>query len=883
MNRCLFTPAFLLLTALTASCGGGGGSGGGSGGTTAPTVVAVFPSNGAGNVANNVTISAGFSTPMNAATLTPDTFKLVGTAPVAGAVNYTGLTATFTPNADLTAGTYTATITTGAKDVAGNPLAAAYTWSFTTGPSADTSPPTVSSTIPADGVNDVALDSVVTATFSESINAATLTNASFTLTGPSGGVSGTVTYDVASRTAGFSPSQALKNSTSYTAKISTGVTDAAGNALLADKTWTFTTVADTTPPTVLSTFPANGAAGVATNNTITANFSEPMNVASLTATTFTLNDSTGPVLGGAITSNGSSATLSVGLQGTTTYTATITTGATDAAGNPLANSYSWNFTTAVAPDTTPPSVVSKNPAGGATDISRSTAVSAIFSEAMNPSTLTASIFTLTNPGPVAASVNYNPATLTATLTPASKLPPLTTLTAQISGAQDAASNALPITTWSFTTRDGEWGSAQTIESNTGDALNPQVAFDSSGNAIAVWQQVDTGRVKIFANRYTASTASWGVPAVITHSSTDTAYDAVGPKVAVASTGEVIAMWQQGDGIQNNIWFNSFNGNVWATAAVVESAAGEAVNPQIAFDASGIATAVWQQHDGIRTNIYSSRYTSPAWSSPITITDPTTDNLGDAENPWIAIHPSGDVMVAWQQYDDSVSNPNRVTNIWANRYAVSGAGWGTPTKIDTDPGNAQFPHVVVDSSGNALAVWQQTDGNKFDIWANRYVTGSGWSMAETIEGDSNPAIRPHAAMDASGNSIVVWAALSQRYNFYANRLASTDFVAGSWGPAELIETANAGGVPNPRPQIMFDSNGHALAVWHDGDDVSGFGLSIWSNRYIAGTGWSAAQLIENVSTANASPPRLAVDNNGNAFAIWPQSDGRRVNIYINRFQ
>ena len=887
ISRFLFALALLLLTALTISCGGGGG-GGGSGGSTAPTVTAVSPMNGANGVASNVTISAGFSTPMNGATLTPDTFKLaMGATPVDGAINYTGLTATFTPNADLPAATYTATITTGVKDVAGNALAAAYTWSFSVSSAPDIDPPIVSSTIPVNGVTGVALNGTVTATFSETINAATLTNASFTLTGPgpSDVLSGTVTYDVASRTARFSPSQALKNFTIYTAKISTGVTDAAGNALAADYIWTFTTVADTTPPTVLSTFPANGATGVATNSTITANFSEPMAIGSLIAATFTLSNSTGPVSGGTITSNGSSATLSVGLLANTAYTATITTGATDAAGNALASDYSWSFTTAATPDTTPPSVVSINPVDGATGISRSTTVSAIFSEAMNPSTLTTSVFTLTNTGPVAASINYNPATLTATLTPNSILAPLATYTAQISaGAQDAAGNPLPLTTWSFTTRDGKWGSAQTIESDTGDAHNPSIAFDSNGNAFAVWQQNNGTRIDIFANRYSAATASWGTPEPITDITTNTpGLDAINPKIAISSSGEAIAVWQQNDGTRNNIWFNRFAG-AWGTAAVVELAAGEAVNPQIAFDASNVATAVWQQFDGARTNIYSSRYTA-AWSAPTALAHTVTDNMGNAENPQVAISANGSVMVVWQQL--TTASPSSIANIWANRY-VAGA-WGTAAKIEADEANsARYPHVAIDSSGNVLAVWQQTNGTINSIWANRYdAAGTGWLTAGTIENDSNPAISPHAAMDASGNSIVVWAALSplpsQRYNFYANRLASADFLSGSWGAAELIETASAGGVQDPQPQIMFDGNGHALAVWHDGDDVNGFGLSIWSNRYVAGTGWGAAQLIENVSTANASSPRLAVDNNGNAFAIWSQSDGRRANIYINRFQ
>ena len=77
-------------------------------------------------------------------------------------------------------------------------------------------------------------------------------------------MSGSVTYAGASHVATFTPTNPLIPSTTYSATIATGVRDVAGNALATSKTWSFTTgtVADTIPPTVISTVPAAGAAGV---------------------------------------------------------------------------------------------------------------------------------------------------------------------------------------------------------------------------------------------------------------------------------------------------------------------------------------------------------------------------------------------------------------------------------------------------------------------------------------------------------------------------------------------------------------------------------------------------------------------------------------------
>ena len=106
------------------------------GDTTAPTVISVIPENASTAVPINGYITATFSEAMKPATIDTTTFTVVGSTAAAGAVvlNAAGTTAIFTPSANLANNTvYTATITIGAEDAAGNALAAAYVWTFTTG------------------------------------------------------------------------------------------------------------------------------------------------------------------------------------------------------------------------------------------------------------------------------------------------------------------------------------------------------------------------------------------------------------------------------------------------------------------------------------------------------------------------------------------------------------------------------------------------------------------------------------------------------------------------------------------------------------------------------------------------------------------------------
>jgi len=171
---------------------------------------------------------------------------------VTGIVTYAGnagAIATFTPVSNLAPSTtYTATVTAAATDLAGNALAggglAPNPWTFTTGTAADIAPPTVISTVPANAATGVAINQAVNATFSKAMDPATISTATFTLVTGNAPVTGTVAYDVPSRVATFTPASNLTPNATYTATISTGVKDVAGNALasgVAPNPWSFTT------------------------------------------------------------------------------------------------------------------------------------------------------------------------------------------------------------------------------------------------------------------------------------------------------------------------------------------------------------------------------------------------------------------------------------------------------------------------------------------------------------------------------------------------------------------------------------------------------------------------------------------------------------------
>jgi len=138
--------------------------------------------------------------------------------------------------------TYTATVTTGVKDLAGNALASNLSWSFTTAAVVDNTPPTVTAMYPANGATNIGVNEMMTATFSKAMDPQTLTTQTFTVqeTGNPAQV-GTVTYVTNGSIATFTPSSPLNDNTTYTATVTTGAKDLAANALASNQVWTFTT------------------------------------------------------------------------------------------------------------------------------------------------------------------------------------------------------------------------------------------------------------------------------------------------------------------------------------------------------------------------------------------------------------------------------------------------------------------------------------------------------------------------------------------------------------------------------------------------------------------------------------------------------------------
>ncbi|MEQ1638863.1 MAG: N,N-dimethylformamidase beta subunit family domain-containing protein, partial [Methylococcales bacterium] len=425
----------------------------------------------------------------------------------------------------------------------------------------DTTAPFITAKTPAAGAAGVSLSTVITATFSEPVDASTINGSTFELRNSSNVlVPSTVSYNPGNLTTTLTPSSLLGSSATYTVTVKGGTTDPrvkdlAGNALSSNVSWTFTTLSlpcystacsawssGTVPgtPSVNDpvsvelgvkfksdingwvtgvrfyqvnagagagrTFPASlwslSGQQLATGSvTSTAsgwqqvNFSTPVAISSNTVYVASYHApngnyaANGPSFAAAGIDNPPIHLLKdgvSGLNGLYTYSAgsTFPTSSFSSANYWVDVMFSTNVVDAFAP-----TVISTTPAAGVTGVNPAGSVKVIFSEAMSAATISPANFELRsslNNVLVLASVAYDAATNTATLTPNSSLAASTDYTAKVvggtSGVKDVAGNPLLVDkVWAFKTGiDPCLNGANPIICENSKTGNPAIEWDING-------------------------------------------------------------------------------------------------------------------------------------------------------------------------------------------------------------------------------------------------------------------------------------------------------------------------------------------------------------------------------------------------------------------
>jgi Bacterial Ig-like domain len=367
-----------------------------------------------------------------------------------------------------------------------------------------------------------------------------------------------------------------------------------------------------------------------------------------------------------------------------------------------------------------------------------------------------------------------------------------------------------------------WDTAQQIETQTPKYRSgPQVALDQTGHAIAVWSQTEavSARNDIFASRYTPS-SGWSQAQEIDAEPVRTA---VNPVIAMNPSGNAVAVWAQNDGTRANIWANTYAPSTgWATPELIETNnKGTANNPRIAMDSKGNAHVVWIQSEGVwgfDDSIWANIYRPGlGWS----VAFPIENELPEAYSPDISVDGSGNAMAIWTQIE-MVGNQG-TSHVWANRYTPS-SGWGAAQPIKTENAKQSYlGRVALDAAGNAIAVWVQENLTTLaiEIWTNNNPLGQNWGTPQALQTvSSQKGFDPRIAVDSNGNAITMW---SLNGGLMAKRYTTDS----GWGnPVKVSALTSNGVITNSVTayQVAFDAAGNAITVF----DL--IGPHIWSSVF-----------------------------------------------------
>jgi hypothetical protein len=397
-----------------------------------------------------------------------------------------------------------------------------------------------------------------------------------------------------------------------------------------------------------------------------------------------------------------------------------------------------------------------------------------------------------------------------------------------------------------------WQTAGPVSADIpGGVMEPHIALDAQGNALAIWIHNDAGvnRYDLWANRYVAG-AGWGTAQVI--------FPGVGtrvnrPQLGMDANGKALVVWELMDDPYDprpHIWSIRFDpATGWGTASGIDNDSGTFISgsPKLAVAANGTAVALWTQGDSLTVVNICMAVGSTGTGLVVSTALATAPIAQGPGGPELALNAQGNGVAIWQQSNGTVITLRAAT--------LSGGIAGAAQVISANTGNLSNPHVAVNADGMAVAVWAQGNGSRGEIAANRYVPGSGWASPSQVNSPGwtpfNQPTDPQVILDDAGMATALWvegtgASSPKVWNHQSNA---------GWGMPEIISYTLGD------YQMAGNGVGQILGARFSGQSIYG------SPAYLVTVGdWGAGTLL---TSAGYLPLKVAMDPSGNGLAVWIQ--------------
>lgn len=248
----------------------------------------------------------------------------------------------------------------------------------------------------------------------------------------------------------------------------------------------------------------------------------------------------------------------------------------------------------------------------------------------------------------------------------------------------------------------------------------------------------------------------------------------------------------------------------------------------------------------------------SWSAPIIIASRGRFN----GRPRVVVDSKGNATAVWLWSLGESSVVQSATR-------PVGGSWSAPVDVSAVGQAAFFFDVALDPQGGATAVWENE--SKGTIQSAARPTGGSWSAPVDISAAGAFSHSPQVAVDSQGNATAVW----ERYNPKGTLIQSaTRSVEGSWSaPVSLFKPRRHA----QHPQVAVDPQGNVTAIW---ERSNGSDLIVQSATRSAGGIWSAPVDISGGDNSSGGDNlRLVVDSRGNVTAVWRAYDSNHQNFVI----
>ncbi|MFC0528789.1 hypothetical protein [Phytohabitans kaempferiae] len=312
-----------------------------------------------------------------------------------------------------------------------------------------------------------------------------------------------------------------------------------------------------------------------------------------------------------------------------------------------------------------------------------------------------------------------------------------------------------------------WSTANSVA--TGDQDVPAIAANRSGHVAVVWEDdrdatnpADDTRSEIFLRLFRNGTPVYEIK-LSGGGTSGTAWKHITPDVGLDDRGNAVVVWA--DDPDGNGYYNipyrvvSPTGSVLASGRANASATGQQVFPKVSVDPDGVPgsttavafTVVWEDIQGTDpATVRAAGYTGNTTKAYEVVASQTA---GDHRRPDVAVLPSGEALVVWEEDADG----NGFDNIGLTRLARANGAVTLSRRLANGIGDGQQqrPAVAANFGGDFAVAWESDHTGTRGVWTRSF-TATGSPRHEEVEVSSGVgAVAPGIGIDDQGNTALAW--------------------------------------------------------------------------------------------------------------------------------